>query len=230
MSTFHDAPLAGHRGVKPTLQLISRLFWWPTLVGDVSEFVKSCLKCQQMKTGTQRPQGLLQPLHVPDGPWHTIATDFITDLPTSQGFTVICTFMDLFTRVVHFTALPKLPTSREFAVVFITQVVRLHGLHRKVVSDRGLQFVARFWRCLCALLGIQPSLTSGYHPQSNGQAERTNQTLEAYPRCYCNQHQSDWVDYLPLAEFAINNAVHASIRVTPFFSSQGHHHRVFPDL
>ncbi|CAJ0933022.1 unnamed protein product [Ranitomeya imitator] len=104
-------------------------------------------------------------------------------------------------------------------------VVRLHGIPENIVSDRGSQFVSRFWRTFCAKMGIDLSFSSAFHPQTNGQTERTNQTLETYLRCFVSADQDDWVTFLPLAEFALNNRASSATLVSPFFCNSGFHPR-----
>ncbi len=111
-------------------------------------------------------------------PWPQIAMDFVTVLPPSCGMTVVLTVVDWFSKAAHFIPLPKLPSARETATVVLDHVFRIHGLPVNVVSDRGPQFVSRFWTEFCRQLGATASLSSGYHPQTNGQAERANQDLE----------------------------------------------------
>lgn len=151
-----------------------------------------------MKADIQKPQGLLQPLPVPLGLWHTVGIGFVSDLPSLHGKTVICTVEDHFTTISHFLALPALPTASVLEQLFLDQVVRLHGLLVKIVSDRGHQFVSKFWSGLCRLLRIDPALSLGYHPQTNGQSERANQVVELFLRLYMDHHQKDWA-LLPMA-------------------------------
>lgn len=100
--------------------------------------------------------------------------DFVTGLPQSEGKTVILTVVDRFSKMVHLIALNKLPTAKELSQVFTKEVFRLHGIPKNIVSDRGPQFISRFWREFCSLLGITLSLSSGFHPQTDGQMERAN--------------------------------------------------------
>ncbi|XP_033018559.1 uncharacterized protein LOC117054152 [Lacerta agilis] len=145
--------------------------------------------------------------------------DFITDLPASQQQTVIWVVVDLFTKMAHFIPCKALPTAQETARLFIDHIFRLHGLPRQIVSDRGAQFTSQFWRKVMQLLKVEVCLTSARHPESNGEAERTNATLQQYLRCYVNYRQDNWVSLLPLAEFAYNNALHASSQQSPFFAN-----------
>lgn len=122
--------------------------------------------------------GLLQPLPVPTRPWAEISLDFVTGLPVSEGNTTVLTVVDRFSKMTHFIALPKLPSAKETADIMMTHVFRIHGFPKDIVSDRGPQFISRFWKEFCKLIGATVSLTSGYHPESNGQTEHLNQELE----------------------------------------------------
>ncbi len=139
---------------------------------DIRHFVLACSVCSVSKSSNRPPAGLLQPLLVPSRPWSHISLDFVSGLPPSQGNTVVLTVVDRFSKATHFISLPKLPSARETAVAVIDHVFRIHGLPMDVVSDRGPQFVSKFWREFCKLLGATVSLSSGFHPQSNGQTER----------------------------------------------------------
>ncbi|CAJ0953556.1 unnamed protein product [Ranitomeya imitator] len=138
---------------------------------------------------------------------------------------VIWVVCDRFSKMVHLVPLPKLPSSSELVPLFFQNVVRLHGIPENIVSDRGSQFVSRFWRTFCAKMGIDLSFSSAFHPQTNGQTERTNQTLETYLRCFVSADQGDWVTFLPLAEFALNNRASSATLVSPFFCNSGFHPR-----
>ncbi|KAL2080706.1 hypothetical protein ACEWY4_024499 [Coilia grayii] len=186
----HSSRLSCHPGTRRTASFIRRRFWWPSLGKDVHKFVSSCPVCAQNKTSTCPPPGLLQPLSVPRRPWSHISIDFVTGLPVSDGNTTILTVVDRFSKSVHFIPLPKLPSAKETADIMVWHVFRLHGLPVEVVSDRGPQFTSRFWQAFCKLLGASVCLSSGFHPQSNGQTERANQLLETVLRCLASQSPS----------------------------------------
>uniref|UniRef100_A0A803TXD7 Gypsy retrotransposon integrase-like protein 1 n=1 Tax=Anolis carolinensis TaxID=28377 RepID=A0A803TXD7_ANOCA len=211
------------------MHLILRDFWWPTIRKDVEKYVNTCPVCQRSKTRREKPSGLLHPLPTPSRPWEIISADFITDLP-SFGFTTILVVVDLFTKLAHFIPCDGLPTAKETADYFLQHVFRLHGLPKSLVTDRGTQFTSRFWKALQKLLGIDSRLSSAHHPQTDGQTERTNATLEQYLRCYVNYQQDNWASLLPLSEFAYNNGVQASTKETPFFENYGFHPRFFPSV
>lgn len=114
-------------------------------------------------------------------------------------------------------------TSKEMARLFVNNIVRLHGVPLNLVSDRGPQLASSFTTELNKILGTKSRMSTGYHPQTDGQTERANRVLEEMLRHYCNPDQDDWDLYLSLAEFAVNNAVHDSSGETPFFLKYGSH-------
>ena len=109
--------------------------------------------------------------------------DFITDLPLSNGFDSILVVVDRFTKMAHFIACNKAISAKETANHILQQVVKLYGLPKDIISDRGPQFASKFWAKLFELLGTKINLSTAFHPQTDGQTERTNQTLEQYLRC-----------------------------------------------
>ena len=135
----------------------------------VREYVRACQTCNQNKPLRQAPSGLLQPLPVPHRPWSHMSVDFVIGLPPSDGKTAILTIVDRFSKMAHFVSLLKFPSAKETALLLLKHVFRLHRIPVDVVSDKGPQFSSVFWREFCRLLGATASLSSGYHPQSNGQ-------------------------------------------------------------
>uniref|UniRef100_A0A3P9IMG0 Gypsy retrotransposon integrase-like protein 1 n=1 Tax=Oryzias latipes TaxID=8090 RepID=A0A3P9IMG0_ORYLA len=212
----HTSRIACHGGTYRTIRLIKRRFFWPSLERDVKEYIAACTTCARSKTSNRPPSGLLQPLPVPSRPWSHIAVDFINGLPPSQGHSVILTVIDRFSKAAQFIPLPQLPSASETADVLVNHVFRHHGIPSDIVSDRGPQFTSQVWKAFCSALGATVSLTSGYHPQANGQAERANQELEAALRCLASQNQADWSKYLVWAEYAHNNHSSTATGKSPF--------------
>jgi len=219
----HDHPLAGHFGQNRTLELIRREYTWPGLRTFVKDYVRSCTSCARAKTPRHRPYGLLKQLPVPERPWNSISMDFIEQLPSSTGFTAILVVVDRLSKQAIFIPTHDTITSPELAKLFLLHVFSKHGVPAHVTSDRGTEFVSHFFRSLGKALDMRLHFTSGYHPEGDGQTERSNQTLEQYLRIYCNYQQDNWADLLPLAEFAYNNAPSATTGVSPFFANKGYH-------
>uniref|UniRef100_A0A803TM34 Gypsy retrotransposon integrase-like protein 1 n=1 Tax=Anolis carolinensis TaxID=28377 RepID=A0A803TM34_ANOCA len=221
----HDEPMAGHFGRFKTVQLITRNYWWPKMRQDILRFCDSCAVCQQSKTPVGRPRGLLSSLPVPERPWQIISMDFISDLPKSGGYTCIWVVVDLFSKLAHFIPCSTIPAAPTLALLFTKHIYRLHGAPEVIISDRAPQFVSRFWRHFHECLGTKLNVSSAFHPQTDGQSERVNGLLEQYLRCFCLDQPTAWVKWLPVAEFAYNNAVHTSSQHTPFELTYGFHPR-----
>ena len=110
-----------------------------------------------------------------------------------------------FTKMAHFIGLEQNATAKDMANVFLREVWRLHGLPTEIISDMDAKFSGEFWESLCKSLNIKRRMSTAYHPQTDGQTERTNQVLEGYLRNFVNYDQNDWYQLLPLADHAYNN-------------------------
>ena len=221
---LHETPFAGHKGVNATSRLIKRDFYWPKMDTDIKCWIQECPSCQRNKTSRDKPAGLLQPLPIPARRWSDVSMDFITHLPkTRSGNTAIMVVVDRLSKLVHF--IPTVDTANAEAVarLFIDNIFVLHGMPERIVSDRDPRFTGTFWQALCAIWGCKRQFSTAYHPQTDGQTERVNRTLEDMLRHWCNPDQNDWDEHLKLAEFACNNAYHTSVDTTPFMLTFGQH-------
>jgi hypothetical protein len=224
--SHHDATIAGHPGRWKTLELVSRNYWWPGISRYVAAYLKGCDRCNRMKIFPASPAGQLVPNAVPERKWQVITTDLMVGLPVSHGFDSIWVAVDRFTKRIHIAPTTKEVNSVGVARLFRDHVWRHHGLPDQIISDRGTQFVSHFTKELNRLLGVQVSVSTAFHPETDGQTERVNMEIEAYLRMFVNQRQDDWVEWLPLAEFAYNNRVHAATQHTPFELDNGQHPRM----
>ncbi|KAF8751545.1 hypothetical protein RHS01_08514 [Rhizoctonia solani] len=217
---FHDSPLAGHPGRQRTLELVSRNYYWPGIRADTYWHVDSCKTCQRIRKPKYRSIPP-QPLEVPSRPWQHVSYDMIVDLPKDGNSNSILVIVDSFTKYVILVECSKKLRAPELADLFLRHVWNRYGMPKKTVLDRGQVFNNRFLKALYQRLGIDPHFSLAYHPQSNGQTERVNPTIEHFLRAYSGVNQKDWVKWLPMAEFAYNNAVHSSTGKSPFKALYG---------
>ena len=220
---YHDSITAGHPGRYKTQELITRNYWWPRIQADVKSYVEGCETCQRTKIRHGKHTAPLQPNKIPNGPWETITVDMIGPLPESQGHDAILVIVDWFSKEVIALPIQTEMSSEGWAREYITHVFSKHGLSRKVISDRGPQFVSKFIRDVYKLLGIEGNPSTAFHPQTDGQTERINQELEQYLRVFVNHRQNDWAEWLPLATFSYNDKIHSATGHSPFYINHGRH-------
>ena len=152
--------------------------------------------------------------------------DFIETLPTSSGYDAILVIVNCFSKQGIFIPMTINCTSEDLATLFVLHVFSKHRVPQHVTSDRGPESISRFFHSLGKALDMRLHFTSGYHPEGDGQTERTNQTLEQYLCTFCNYQQDNWSELLLLAEFTYNNTPSATTGVSPSFANKGYH----PDL
>jgi hypothetical protein len=220
----HDTPLNGHLGEHKTLERVARQYFWPSMRRTVQQYIHQCQSCQANKGSNQLPIGLLQSIEIPGKRWETVSMDLITKLPTtSRGNDAIIVFVDKFSKMVHYAATTTTCAAPEVARIFFDNVVKLHGVPKSIISDRDPRFTSRFWQQLWKLLGTELRMSTSHHPQTDGQTERSNRTLEDILRHYVSRQQDDWDHHLTAAEIAVNSSVHASTGFTPYYLNYGDH-------
>ncbi|GJU21365.1 putative nucleotidyltransferase, ribonuclease H [Tanacetum coccineum] len=217
MTKAHSSPFTIHPGSTKMYRDLKQYFWWNGMKQDVATFVSKCMTCQQVKIEHQRASGLLQPLEIPMWKWDEISMDFVTGLPTTQKrHDAIWVVVDRLTKSAHFLPIRKNYGISKLAEIFRQEIVRLHGTPTSIVSDRDPKFTSHFWKGLQKAWGTRLKFSTAFHPQTDGQSERTIQTLEDMLRACALEWTGSWDEYLCLVEFAYNNSWHASIKAAPF--------------
>lgn len=225
-SLYHDDPLAGHFGVNRTETLLKRKFHWPNMHEDIVDFVRSCHICQRQANHRHKPYGKLESLPIPKRPWSEITMDFITGLPevihNGKFVNAILVIVDRYTKMCRFFSVSTSIDAAELAELFHSEIELKYGPPEGIVSDRGPIFTSEFWSQLCYLSKIKLRLSTAFHPQTDGQTERMNQTLEQYLRKFIDNEQILWAKLLSSAEYCCNNAPSATTAISPFFALMGY--------
>jgi Integrase zinc binding domain/Chromo (CHRromatin Organisation MOdifier) domain len=229
LSLYHNHCLAGHPGISITLDLLMRDYWWPTVKDFVTSYVKGCAVCQSNKANTVQPKVPPFPITPTEEamPFETMAMDLITDLPESEGFDAIFTITDHdATKAMVFIPCNKTVDALNAAQLYTKHVFPYYGAPKKIISNQDPRFTAQLARELCRLLDIKQNISTAYHPQTNGQSERSNQWLEQYVHIYTNYQQTDWTVWLPLAQYIHNSWMSSTTKKTPFDLLMGYTPRV----
>ncbi|GJU91251.1 putative reverse transcriptase domain-containing protein, partial [Tanacetum coccineum] len=218
----HKSKYSIHPGSDKMYHDLRKLYWWPNMKADIATYVSKCLTCAKVKAEHQKPSGLLQQPEIPVWKWERITMDFITKLPrTSSGYDSIWVIVDRLTKSAHFIPMNEKYKMEKLTRLYLKEIVCRHGVPMSIISDRDPRFASRFWRSLQKSLGTNLDMSTAYHPETDGQSERTIQTLEDMLRACMIDFGSGWDKHLPLAEFSYNNSYHASIKAAPFEALYG---------
>ncbi|ESK83673.1 hypothetical protein Moror_2158 [Moniliophthora roreri MCA 2997] len=198
---FYKGQPFGYPGQYGTIDLVSREFWWPGMAKFIKAFVDGCAPCQQMKV---------------------ITMDLITDLPESDGLDSIMVVVDhLSMKGVIFIPCTKKLDATKAAELLFQYVYKRYGLAERIISDRDPRFAVEVFQEMARLLGIKHSMSTAYHPQTDGETERVNQEVKIYLQFFCGKQQAEWSKHLHMAEFAHNNRTHSVTHHSPFFLTMG---------
>ncbi|GJV86091.1 reverse transcriptase domain-containing protein [Tanacetum coccineum] len=222
MHESHKSKYFIHLGSDKMYHDLKMLYWWPNIKAEIATYVSKCLTCAMVKAEHQRPSGLLVQPDIPEWKWEKITMDFITKLPkTAAGFDSIWVIVDRLTKSAHFLPMRETDSTEKLTRLYMKEIVARHGIPVSIISDRDSHFTSRVWQSLHKALGTQLNLSTAYHPQTDGQSERTIQTLEDMLRACVIDFENGWDRHLPLVEFSYNNSYHTSIKAAPFEALYG---------
>ncbi|KAJ0950618.1 putative nucleotidyltransferase, Ribonuclease H [Helianthus annuus] len=222
MDEAHKSRYSIHPGSDKMYQDLKVLYWWPNMKALIATYVSKCLTCARVKAEHQKPSGLLQQPEIPTWKWEQIAMDFVTGLPRTQaGNDTIWVIVDRLTKSAHFLAIKETDKFSQLAAVYLKEVVSRHGVPTSIISDRDPRFTSELWQSMHKSFGSQLDMSTAYHPQTDGQSERTIQTIEDMLRACVIDFGKGWEKHLPLIEFSYNNSYHTSIQAAPFEALYG---------
>ncbi|GJS86193.1 putative reverse transcriptase domain-containing protein [Tanacetum coccineum] len=201
MHESHKSKYSIHPGADKMYHDLKMLYWWPNMKADIATYVSKCLTYAKVKAEHQRPSGLLVQPDIPEWKWEKITMDFITKLPkTAAGYDSIWVIVDRLTKSAHFLPMKETDSTEKLMRLYMKEIVARHGIPVSIISDRDSHFTLRVWQSLHKALGTQLDLSTAYHPQTDGQSERTIQTLEDMLRACVIDLGNGWDRHLPLAE------------------------------
>ncbi|GJW63295.1 putative reverse transcriptase domain-containing protein [Tanacetum coccineum] len=222
MDEAHTSRYSVHPGADKMYYDLRDLYWWPGMKRDIAEYVSRCLTCSKIKAEHQKPSGFLQQPEIPEWKWEKITMDFVTKLPkSSSGHDTIWVVVDRLTKSAHFLPIREDYKTEKLAKIYTNEIVARHGVPVSIISDRDGRFTSHLWQAFQKALGTRLDMSTAYHPQTDGQSERTIQTLEDMLRACVMDFGGSWDTHLPLIEFSYKNSYHTSIKCTQFEALYG---------
>ena len=216
MLSLHEEITSGHLSFQKTYLKIKERYFWTGMYTEIEKWCASCVDCATKKTPRNLPKAPLQPIPV-EGPFDRVAVDVLGPFPTSdQGNKYVVIFTDYFTKWTEAFAVKNAdaPTT---AKLFVEEILCRHGAPRKLLSDRGKNFLSKLVKGVCHLVNTAKVNTTSYHPECDGLVERFNHTFTTIISMYVSEHQKDWDHFILYALFAYRTAVQASTNETPFY-------------
>nr|GEX53371.1 reverse transcriptase domain-containing protein [Tanacetum cinerariifolium] len=217
MHESHKSKYSIHLGSDKMYHDLKELYWWPNMKVDIATYIGKCLTCSKVKVECQKPSGLLQQPKIPVWKWERITMDFVTKLPkTPSGYDAIWVIVNRLTKSAHFIPIRETYNMDKLTKLYIKEIVSKHGVPISIISDRDRKFSSNFWKTLQKAFRTQLDMSTTYHPQTNGQSERTIQSLEDMLRDCITDFGKSWDNHLPLVEFSYNNSYHSDLKSSPF--------------
>jgi transposase InsO family protein len=226
MKRYHDDVREGHPGEARTVEKIQRNYYFPGTTRKVRKYIHVCDDCQRNKPIHQRPHGKMQKQEIPTRPWQHVTMDFV-DMPETTGianfekWNQVLVVVDRFSKQTILIPARKNLTAREVYHILWERIFAIFGLPETILTDMDKVFRSKEWVQLMKDLGVEQLLSTAHHQQTDGQSERKIQELQSYLRGYLDYEQSNWIELLPIAQYAMNDAESATTKVTPNFAVFG---------
>ena len=215
---YHDTPANGaHFGRNRTIHKIRQRYYWPNMISDICNHIKSCLPCSQNNHRRQKPPGALKPIRPPEGVWQLLTMDFHGPITptTKQGNRYIISLTDVLSKFVIARAVRDCTAAT--AARFVTEEVILkYGTPKHILTDNGTHFTSTMMAELFERVGVTHLYATPYHPMTNGQIERFNATMDAKIAALSNENRNNWDEQLPFVTFNYNTSLHTTTGQTPF--------------
>ena len=232
LACCHDHETMGHPGYLKTHQLVTSEFWWPGLASFVHKYIEGCAVCQQSKSNTHPTIPPLTPIcSTSTRPFQQISCNLIIDLLLSTDFDLLLVVVNYgLTKGMILCPTKKTITTEGIANLFFHKVFLRFSLYNKIISNKGPQFASAFTKELGKLLNYNLSLSTTYHPQSDGETEQVNQEIETYLQIFCRNNPTSWMNSITHAEFTHNHRPHSVTSQLPFFLMMGYEPHVLPSV
>ncbi|GKA51239.1 putative reverse transcriptase domain-containing protein [Tanacetum coccineum] len=222
MHESHKSKYSIHHRSDKMYQELNKLYWWPNIKAKIATYVSKCLTYAKVKAEYQKSSGLLVQLEIPQWKCENITMDFVTKFPkTATGHDMIWVIVDRLTKSAYFLPMREDESLTKLMKHYLKEVVLRYGMPVSIISDRDGRFTSHFLRSLHKALGTRLDMSTTYHPQTDGQSERTIQTLEDMLRACVLDFGKSWDRHLPLVEFSYNNSYHTNIKAAPFEALYG---------
>lgn len=222
---MHDSPFeSAHAGYKRFITRLQEIFFWSTMLKDAAKYCSTCDVCQKIKVDHKKQVGPLRPAHIPHRPFATVSLDLITGLPPSgeQEYTAVLVVVDKLTKFAIIIPTHDTLSQDGFAKLFVERVVHVFGLPERIIADRDKRWATEFWKSIVSHFGSVMALASSHHPQTDGQTEILNATIEQMLRAYVAEDRTTWSNWLSVLAFAYNSSVHSSTTYSPNYLLLGY--------
>ncbi|CAF1383777.1 unnamed protein product [Rotaria sp. Silwood1] len=229
LQVYHSDPLSGHFGVQRTYLKIKNKYWWPDMKQSITQYIQSCLPCQQYNISRSKKPGHLQPIPPPEGPFQLIGMDYCGPFKrTPRGNQYVLCITDYFTRWVVAIAVPDC-SAQTTAEALFNEYICKYGVPAVILSDQGTHFLNQLMEAMSKLVGYNHIYSTTYHPQSNGMVERFNATFVPQIAKLQDRENNNWDEFLLPVVFAYNTGTHSTTQYSPFQLLFGREPRLPPD-